>query len=346
MVKTCRILIPAVLLLGCGAGETGPGTGGFPIDWEGLSNPVLSDEEIALKDASVVYREGVFHFFASGGSYRSRDLKHFEGPFEGYGSPDVTRLENGLYIMVYQARDLENPGPGTGVDPFSPENRHRRLCYRTSPDLVNWSEGQEIFPALAPDRNIDGALARQGDRYFLGFKTGVLLQQFNVARSGGPGIDGSWEGPLKAYAGEGCWIDKIFPIIGDTITQWAENYQFIRIDNRWRMLATARHPDRPIDFGYMGSHEPFLYELEGQGEELEDWTRWVNKTQVLVPSERWNTLMHANSGYLCDWREHDGYFYLFYAGTDQETEDGRGHGRIGVVRSRDLVNWNLPGEMD
>lgn len=345
----CWLAGVACLTWACGeqAGGPSPSPGSertaFPIDWEALSNPLLSDPDIPLKDPCVVYHRGVFHIFASGASYRTRDFKTFEGPFEGHGSPDVTRLGDGRFVMVHQTRDLENPGPGPGVDPDGPDNRHRRLVFRTSTDLVTWSDDRELFPALPPDRNIDGALAWHGGRYSLGFKTGVTLQRFNVARSEGPDLDGRWTGPEKAHAGEGCWIDKLLPIIGDNITRWAENYQFVRIDGAWRMIATGRHPDRPIDFGYMGSHEPFIYALSATGDTLEDWTDWVGKRWLQVPEQAWNTLMHANSAYLADWREHDGYFYLFYAGTDEETADGRGHGRIGAVRSRDLVEWFLPG---
>lgn len=335
---TMLTVLPLILgTVGCGGDEEA-----F-IDWANLANPILADDEIPLKDQCVVYKDGTFYIFASGASYRTQDFKTYEGPFEGFGSPDVTRLNETQYIMVYQTRDLENTGPSENVDPNSEENKYQRLYYRTSMDLENWSEGQDLFPELRPDRNIDGALARQGDYYYLGFKTGVLIQQFNVARSLGPEISGNWIGPKKAYAGEktyvGGWLETY-------VGGWAENYQFIKIYDKWRMIATARHPDRPFATDYMSSHEPFIYELEGSGQDLDEWTNWINKTQLIVPKEDWNTLMHANSGYLCDWREYDGYFYLFYAGTDQETEDGRGHGRIGVVRSRDLENWKLPGEMD
>ena len=62
-------------------------------------------------------------------------------------------------------------------------------------------------------------------------------------------------------------------------------------------------------------------------------------------SEDWNRVMHANSAYLCDWREHDGHFYLFYAGANDDVSfERRGHGKIGVVRSRDLIDWRLPGD--
>jgi hypothetical protein len=55
--------------------------------------------------------------------------------------------------------------------------------------------------------------------------------------------------------------------------------------------------------------------------------------------------MHANTAFLLDLRAHDGWFYAFYSGTDRLDPDLRGHGKIGVARSRDLVNWYVPGEI-
>jgi hypothetical protein len=96
---------------------------------------------------------------------------------------------------------------------------------------------------------------------------------------------------------------------------------------------------------YTCNHEPFIYTMDGAGSELGDWTRWIEKTHLQVPFEQWNTIMHANSGYLTDWRAYDGYFYLFYAGSvDGDRFDGRGHGKIGVARSRDLREWRVAGD--
>jgi hypothetical protein len=51
----------------------------------------------------------------------------------------------------------------------------------------------------------------------------------------------------------------------------------------------------------------------------------------------------ADCAFLADWRQYDGYFYLFYAGSDDgDSFQLRGHGKIGVARSRDLVEWRAP----
>ncbi len=310
-----------------------PAAARSPIDWENLRNPILSGEQ-RIKDQTVVHHEGVFHLFG-GGHYTSRDLRHWEGPepFDA-GSPELVRMPDGRFLLVDQ-----------GPDPASEEERHRRLRWRVSRDLFEWSPPRELAPELPHDRNIDGALAFANRRVVLGFKQGVRLQQFLVAESPLPDEAGAfaWSPVRKADAGAGCGIDAWVPDLAANVTRWAENFQFLEIDGRWRMVATARHPERPIDPGYVGSHEPFLYTMDGDGSKLEHWTRWVDKRHLQIPEEGWNRLMHANTATLSDWRGLDGHFYLFYSGADELDPDGRGHGSIGVARSRDLVHWEVPG---
>ena len=50
---------------------------------------------------------------------------------------------------------------------------------------------------------------------------------------------------------------------------------------------------------------------------------------------------HANSAFLCVGPQ--GEDYLTYAGSTELTAfDGWGHARIGLARSTDLVNWQVP----
>jgi len=310
------------------------------IDWEDLTNPVLSVPDRMHKDQAVAYLDGWFYLFVSTRFadddperdfketcfYKTRDFMTYERLYDedlnvewdavterGPGSPDVTFID-GVWHMVWQS------GPdGT---------RRRHLFYSTSPDLEDWAPAERINPRLLLNaRRIDGALAYEDGYYYLGYKS---RQRFRVTRSKNRQLDGEWLPSRAAGAG------------GD----WAENYQFIKIDGAWRMIATARDPDKPIRVNdYTGSHEPFIYTMDGDGTELKHWTRWVDKRQLEIPYEDWNKVMHANSACLCDWRERDGYFYLFYAGAnDSESFAGRGHGKIGVARSRDLVLWRLPGD--
>jgi hypothetical protein len=333
----------ALVVLGCGS----PAPTAAPpfIDWGSLRNPVLAAPDRALKDLAVVYSPATaeFYIFASvrfeaddpgflikeRSFYRTKDFKtftpfvdgHVAGPGYGPGSPDVMLLR-GVWHMVFQA---ESPAGGDA----------RILRYSTSTNLRDWSAPQALAPELLdPDlRNIDGALAEEDGYFYLGWKQ---VQTFHVTRSEGRTLDRRWLPALPASAGG----------------QFAENYQFLKIDGEWRMIATGRdvvpyrcrgHLEYIV---YTCNHEPFIYRMDGTGGALDDWTRWIDKTHLSVPFEGWNTIMHANSGYLTDWRRYDGYFYLFYAGSDDgDRFDLRGHGKIGVARSRDLREWHVAGDV-
>ena len=113
-----------------------------------------------------------------------------------------------------------------------------------------------------------------------------------------------------------------------------ENYEFIAIDRKQMLLSLDYAP-----------HHPVLYTISKDPECDESWLTWIDGYDLLVPRERFNTLHVANAPYLVDWREHDGYFYLLYAGrTHGFTHAGRGNNKLGLARSRDLQAWNIPGE--
>jgi hypothetical protein len=328
------------------------------IDWGRLRNPILALDDRALKDVAVAYAQGAFYLFSSTRFaadplaaherpfFRTRDFGTYE-PFliAGVntagtcpGSPDLTRVGDHWYL-VFQA-----PAPRC------PENR--QLFFTTTPTLADpttWTPVRPLAPDLAPDQSlIDGALATAGAQVFLGFKW-RQRQTFHVAYgvlSGTPGEAPLWRydrlATLRAIAG------TRLPYFG-----FAENYQFIQIDGVWHLLATGRNRMllrrgvvNPRSYVYTCSHEPFLYTICGQGTQPQDWRQWRHKTPLRIPSEAWNPMMHANAAFLADWRAYDGFFYLFYAGAaDGHQFAGRGHGKIGVARSRDLVHWRVPGDL-
>jgi hypothetical protein len=335
----------AMLLLGTeGGGMPGPPPEPF-IDWAALRNPVLGLDDRRLKDQAVAYRDGWFHLFSSTGFadddpeaavkeqsfFRTRDFLTYEPfrdddlnpPGRGIGSPDLVVID-GVWWMVFQ-----------WPDPEIPDNR--RLFLSSSTDLVDWSAPMELVPDVLVDQSIiDGALIRRGGFFFLGFKW-RQPQLFYVTRSETPALDQRWLAAERALAP----VDHV-------LSGFAENFQFIEIDGRLRMLATARDPEgvRCPNL-FTCSHEPFIYDVaDGDGSHLDDWRLWDHKTQLRIPYEGWNPVMHANTGFLNDWREHDGFFYLSYSGSlDSESFEERGHDRIGLARSRDLVHWRLPGDL-
>lgn len=302
------------------------GDGSLQLDWENLHNPILGFESHRLKDQAVAFHDGYFYIFA-GKSYRSPDLRNWE---EIPPAPPGDLVSTGdIWILTHQIPFPDEPQ----------DSKFRKVAWRQSTDLHAWSEDRDLL-LLPKDRNIDPTLAFLDDgRVALVYKQGVDLQESRVAYGVFAGEHFTFGEPQKAYAGEGCILDKIIPPVGDLITRWAENAQIIRIDGQWRVIATARHPDRPIDTGYVGSHEPFIYEISG-----DDFSQWTHKRHLRIPQESWNTLMHANTAFLLDLRAKDSWFYLFYSGADRLDPDGRGHGKIGVARSRDLITWVVPGE--
>jgi hypothetical protein len=309
------------------------------IDWAHLKNPILALPDRAVKDQCVVFDDGWFYFFLSNrfepsdeptflqnfSFYRSRNLITYEPVFDrdlivsddGHPafpeSPDVIRAGD-LWYMVFQSRRLDR--------------EHYRLYYSTSRDLLDWAPAVPIAPDNRPrERQIDGALAYQDGWFYLGYKG---KQKFYVTRSRTPALDGQWLPARRASAGG----------------KWAENFQFLNVDGDWHLLATAIFPPTVRDWGYTRYHEPFIYSMAGDPRQFEGWTAWTHMTHLRVPVEGWDPVMVANSAYLCDWRGHDGWFYLFYAGCDDDYHfQKQGYAKIGVARSRDLLTWRLPGDL-
>jgi hypothetical protein len=301
------------------------------IDWANLRNPILSVDDRCIKNQTVIFKDGMFYVFAGqrfedGATgkrthlYATRDFKSWEtlapDNLDKLSSSDILEVD-GTFRLITQ-------GVVEGA------KAEHRLLTSTSPDLRTWASPVEIASTnKAEQRQIDGTLARADDGHFwLGYKGG---QDFHVLRSETTTLDGRWSPPMPASAGG----------------QWAEAFHFLRIDGAWHLVATAHDPNGSrCNNVYVCSHEPFLYRMDGDGSDPVHWTRWIDKRHLEVPVEPWNTGMHANSASLSDWRSLDGYFYLFYAGSDDiDSFGGRSHGKIGVMRSRDLVNWRVPGDL-
>jgi hypothetical protein len=178
---------------------------------------------------------------------------------------------------------------------------------------------------------IDGALVDTGHQLLLGFKFSGPGQPdvFEMGRS----ISGQVQGPWRLVGRPQIEID------GGTV----ENYEFVRADGRWRLVATSDNLD-----------QPWLFTLEGDPGSAGSWLHWSTGTLLSVPAQGFNSGMgissvdfeHANSAYLCDASSSRGdTFYLLYAGSTELTQfGGWGHARIGVARSTDLVHWQAAGE--
>ena len=71
---------------------------------------------------------------------------------------------------------------------------------------------------------------------------------------------------------------------------------------------------------------------------------WEKGFEIKVPLEGFNRSIRCQAASLCDRRADDGYFYMIYAGSNEQTAYlGRGWNRLALARSKDLVHWFAPG---
>ncbi len=238
---------------------------------------------------------------------QSPDLRHWSAPrviATDAASPDIVRDPAGEFVVTYQTP--------TGLD------------YRVSPDssLQKWSSPHPLGRGLA-HRMIDAALAFTGHGVILGFKAGTTKQHFEIA----------WAPSLTATFHLVGRPDIV--VYGDTV----ENYEFLTVDGAWNMVATSNTLD-----------QPFLFTLApGDPANPKTWLQWSTGRELMIPSQSFNTgpgissvgFEHANSAFLCVGPE--GEDYLTYAGSQELTAyGGWGHARIGIARSSDLSNWQVP----
>jgi hypothetical protein len=305
--------------------------------WNQLRNPILSYPTSGVRDPDIRLLRGQWHLFFTRvvgnapawtlAAVAGTDLRSWSTPtiltqagVFGLASPDITRRPDGTYVIAYQSDPGEATPPGQA-----------KLYYRTSRDLASWSAPKRLLTNIhsAPqDRLIDAALAWTDRGLLLGYKFGSPngSQHFEIAWSASSNLNGPW-----TYVGR-----PNITVYGDTI----ENYQFLRIDGVWHLLATSNNLDRP-----------WLFHLEGDPADPAGWLNWSPGRELEVPLERWNFSPGVNSvnyeqsdgAYLCDARRLDGHFYLFYFGTNElRTYGGWGHTSLGVARSTDLLTWEVP----
>jgi len=302
------------------------------IAWEKIKNPIISFPEQAAKDMTVRFVDGKWQMlfsyisdnpfrFQIGGvnstdlsDWSTDDVKVWDRSVSGgLASPEVVQAPDGRYVTVFNSHtyDLRSLS-------------RNKLYYRTSSDFQIWNTmnrlGEKAWSA-PEDRLIDAAIAYT--------EAGIIVvakkeqtPYFAISTSGS--LDGPWKE------------------IGKPNFASLENYQLLQIDGVWHLLGTTLRQPK----GYDRAHLPALYRLIGNPSDPQGWLEWERVGILDVPQESWNQgYERANSAHLCDARAADGYFYLFYAGSnDRDSFNGRGHAKIGVARSRDLKNWSIPGQ--
>jgi hypothetical protein len=319
------------------------GQGNPVVNWSDLQNPILSSPTAGEKDEALVWYGGRWHMLFSYVRYddsgpdgifwdiatsTSTDLIHWTAPVPwpvqsgtlGVASPEIAQDPKGLFVVTYQS----DPGQVGGTQ--------ARLFFRTSANLVTWSRPYPLAQNLAPapgGRMIDGSLAWTSDGLILGYKAGLsgASQVFEIAWS----PDGSPSGPWQ-YVGKPDIV-----VNGDTI----ERDEFLTVDGTWRLMATSNVLD-----------QPWLLTLAGNPDIPTGWLKWTDAYELNVPKAPWDTgsgisslnYEWANSAFLCNDRSSGGYYYLLYAGSNELTAfGGWGHAKIGIARSKNLIDWQVPG---
>jgi hypothetical protein len=220
-------------------------------------------------------------------------------------------MPDGRWVMTYNShtRDV-----GTALN---------KLYYRVSDDLETWSEPRRFHIEGADadsDRLIDVAIAFPGSGAFLFFKR---EQQSQVAHSASGSLDGPWR------------------LLGEMAPSHFENLQVLNVDGTWHLVGTKL----PV------VHTPTLLRLDGDVNDPMAWLTWTEVRPLVVKEQSWNTgpneleYERANAAYVIDDRPTDGFFYLLYAGSTEETTHmGRGHSALGLARSTDLKRWEVAPE--
>jgi hypothetical protein len=212
--------------------------------------------------------------------------------------------------------------------------RPNELFYRTSPDLVHWSERRTLALNLTgANRVIDAALAAADGGYYLIWKQGERKEKMQPRLAFAKSLDGTF-----AYVGDG--FPSLLMAGGGEDGLTHENYEFVYATGQWYLLTTdynTKEKPNQIDNG----EQLYLYKLEPGSH----WLKWTEGYRLDVPQEKFNTNNRDNAAALYDWRQYDGYYYVTYAGrTDDKTYANRGWNRLGLARSKDLIHWSAAGQ--
>jgi len=306
------------------------------IPWNQLRNSVLSYPNWSIKDPAVALQAGEFYVFFSAfykdhGQIRShvvevstRDFRTFSPPlmnFDGEESgwlgmctPDVQRVGD-VWVLAFNS---------WGDDPQRPD----QLFYVTSRDLVHWSSRLPLAANLTAGQSVIGPSVTCDDHGCYGaWREGLedYPDKIRIRIAAAAKLNGPWH-----YVGSGYGSLKMANGRDNGLIH--ENYQFLRIDGVLHMLSDD----------YRDNLEgQYLYALLDPSHPLD----WGKGFELKVPLQSFNRGIRCQAAALYDWRAQDGYFYLIYAGANEQTSYlGRGWNRLALARSRDLIHWFQAGE--
>ena len=266
----------------------------------------------SVKDASVVYKDGLYYIFASAffedaGRERTHligvstpDFKTFSEPLfcvsgleEGYiglASPNITQ-HDGTYYMTYNSWGDKEGEPN-------------QLFYATSTDLIHWSFGKPLARSLTQGRrSIDAAVCFTGDGVLLVYKDNQTMC-FATADD----IDAQDWTPVPSK-----------------VSAWYENYCFAAEGGQLYMMATNR------------LHLPVILAMQNG-----DYGDWKVVKRLLPPEQGFNTNERANASSVT-WVPEQGRWLMIYAGrTEGVSHAGRGNNRLALAQSATLTGeWEV-----
>ena len=232
---------------------------------------------------------------------RSGLARHRPGPWPGY-------------VMTYQS-DPEvrlPPGPAPGLLPDVDRPRALVRSAPPSPGAGLVARRPDDRRRTSPDRPPAPARVQTSP---------TQPDVFEIARS----TSGSLQGPWRLVGRPDIEVD------GGTV----ENFEFVEVAGRWRLVATSDNLDQPWLFTFAsGPDRPGV------------WLRWSDGYALAVPSEPFNAgpgissigFEHANSAFLCATGV-SGPSGLPGVCRQRGADPVRrmGHAAIGVARSPDLA---------
>ncbi len=307
------------------------------IDFERLRNPILQYADWSIKDCACAYREQsrAFYLFFSAfyeddGMIRSHVIEvetkdfrtfsepilHLDGRDQGWAgmcSPDLLKVENTYYLTFNSWGDM----PG----------RPNQLFVKSSADLIHWSEGYSPLAAnlTSGNRAIDASLVHTNGEFLLFWKERTDEDRTRLACASSLADDFAFVG-----SGYPSFVMKD----GKDNGLIHENFCFFKADGSWKVVMTdyKKHA--------FEHHNSYIYSMLAGGDQRTDFLAWGEGCKLEIKRQRFNSDHRANAAALYDWRRYDGYFYVIYAGnTENKTFSARGHNRLGISRSKDLMNW-------
>ncbi len=256
------------------------------IDYNQLSNPVLQYPNWSIKDCACAYHEEAktFYLFFSAfyedkGMIRShvvgvqtKDFKAFSEPFfhvdgleEGWAgmcSPEILKVADTYYLTFNSWGDLPD--------------RPNQLFYKTSTDLIHWSEGYAPLAAnlTQGNRAIDSSLIYENGTFYLFWKERTDADRTRLAQASS--MSGDFE-----LVGEG------YPTLvmkdGRDNGLIHENFCFFKADNRWRMITTDYKKDS------FALHNSYIYTMVADGSENTDFLAWGEGYKLDIAKQAFNS---------------------------------------------------------